>query len=142
MSNNVKIIVSAVIMAVVVSLLFLVVPITGTFVVSYIFALIAIAGIASGLYAFGKSETTKAPQGHAFVYTAVVYAIISVIFSVIACVAALSLKITMIIHIAVLAIFVIMTIALVSGSEFINKTEIRVEEKNKEFQKEKESYWR
>lgn len=142
MSNNVKIIVSAVIMAVVVSLLFLVVPITGTFVVSYIFALIAIAGIASGLYAFGKSETTKAPQGHAFVYTAVVYAIISVIFSVIACVATLSTTWTVIVHVAILAIFVIRIITLTAGSEYINRVEKVAEEKHKEFQKKKADYWK
>ena len=142
MSNNVKIIVSAVIMAIVVSLLFMVVPITDTFIVSYLFILIAIMSIALSLCVFGKRETTKAPQGHAFVYTAVIYSIISVIFSVIACLISLSVLWTLVIHIAVLAVFVIRTIAITAGSEYINKTHEKAEEKHKEFVKEKESYWR
>lgn len=141
MSNNGKVIISAVIMAVVVSLLFLVVPITDEFVVSYIFTLIAIGGIALSLCVFGKSETTKAPQGHAFIYTAVVYAIVSVIFSVIACVVPLSVLWTLVIHVAILAVFVIRTIAITGGSEYINEIDKKAEEKHKEFQKEKESYW-
>lgn len=142
MSNNTKIILSAFIMAVVVSLLFLVVPITGAFVVSYLFALIAIASIAFSLASFGKSETTKAPQGHAFIYTAVTYAIINVVFSIIACIFTLSIKWTIVIHIAIFALFMVRAIALVAGSEYINKLDKASEEKHKEFQKEKENYWR
>ena len=142
MSNNVKIIVSAVIAAMVVSLLFVVVPITSTFIVSYIFALIAIIGIASSLYVFGKNETTKAPQGHAFIYTAAIYSIISVIFSIIACVFTFSIAWTVVIHTAILAVFVIRTIALTAGSEYINKLDSEAEEKHEKFQKEKENYWR
>ena len=142
MNNNVKIIVSAIIMAVVVSLLFVVVPITDTFIVSYIFTLIAIIGIALSLCVFGKKEITKAPQGHVFVYTAVVYSIISAIFSVIACLVPFSVLWTFVIHIAVLAVFVTRTIAITAGSEYINKVDSKTEEKHKKFQKEKESYWK
>lgn len=142
MNNNAKIILSAIIIAVVVSLLFLVVPITGAFIASYIFTLIAIIGIAMSLCMFGKGETTKAPQGHAFVYTAVLYSILSLIFSVIACLASLSALWSVIIHSAILAVFVIRVISLTAGSEYINKVEQRAEQKHAEFTKEKADYWK
>ncbi|MGM9552636.1 MAG: hypothetical protein ACI3XA_10320 [Clostridia bacterium] len=142
MNNNTKIIISAIIMAVVVSLLFIVVPITDTFIVSYIFTLIAIIGIALSLCVFGKRETTKTPQGHAFVYTAVIYSIISVFFSVIACLISLYVLWTLVIHIAVLAVFIIRIIAITAGSEYINEVDSKAEQKHKEFIKEKENYWR
>ncbi len=142
MSNQVKIILSSVIMTVAVSLLFMVIPITGAFIVSYSFTLIAIIGIALSLLVFGKSETTKAPQGLAFIHTVGVYSVISIIFSFFAYVLTISTKWTIVIHTAILAVFVIRIIALIGGSEYINKTDSKAEEKHKEFQKEKESYWR
>lgn len=141
MNNNRKIISSAIIMAIVVSLLFMVVPITGAFITSYVYTLIAIIGIAASLLVFGKKETTKAPQGHAFVYTAAVYAIVCVIFSIIACVIPLSAPWTVVVHTAILAVFIIRTISLTAGSEYINKVDRKAEEKHQEFIKEKESYW-
>lgn len=142
MDHNSKIIVSALISAVVVSLLFFIIPITMAFIISYIFALIAIAGIALSLCVFGKKKVTKAPQGHSFVYTAVIYSIVSVIFSIISCLADLSAAWTLVPHIAILAFFIIRIIALTVGSQYINRIEEKAEIRHKEFQKEKEDYWK
>ena len=142
MNNNSKIVASALISAIVVSLLFFIVPINTAFVISYVFALIAIAGIALSLCVFGKRETTKAPQGHSFVYAAVIYSIVSVVFSIISCVADLSAAWTLVPHIAILAFFIIRIIALTAGSQYINKIEEKAEIKHTEFQKEKETYWK
>ncbi len=49
MNNNIKIIASGIIAAVVVSLLYAVVPLTEAFVISHIFALITIGGICGSL---------------------------------------------------------------------------------------------
>lgn len=141
MTNNVKIIFSAFIMAIIVSMLLLVVPITGVFITSYIFTLIAIIGIVASLVTFGKYETTKAPQGHAFIYTTVIYSIFNVIFSVIACMVNLSILWTIVIHTTILGIFVIIIIAISSGSDYINKVNKVAEEKHKEFIDEKKTYW-
>ena len=59
MNHNSKIVASALISAIVVSLLFFIVPISTAFIISYIFALIAIIGIALSLCAFGKKKTTN-----------------------------------------------------------------------------------
>jgi len=142
MNHNSKIITSALISAIVISSLFFIVSITLAFIISYVFALIAIAGIALSLCVFGKKETTKAPQGHSFVYTAVVYSIVSAIFSIVSCVADLSAAWTVVPHIAILAFFVIRIIALTAGSHYINKVEEKAEFKYKEFQNEKEKYWK
>ena len=142
MNHNSKIIASALISVIVISSLFFVVPITAAFIISYAFALIAIACIVLSLCMFGKKETTKAPQGHSFVYTAVVYSIVSVIFSIISCVADLSAAWTVVPHIAILAFFIIRIIALTAGSQYINKVGEKVEIKHKDFQKEKENYWK
>lgn len=141
MTNNVKIIFLAFIMAIIVSMLLLVVPITGVFITSYIFTLIAIIGIVASLLTFGKYETTKAPQGHAFIYTTVIYSIFNVIFSVIACMVNLSILWTIVIHTTILGIFVIIIIAISSGSDYINKVNKVAEEKHKEFINETKNYW-
>ena len=140
--NDIRIIVSAVIAAIVVTLLFFLADITNVFITDYIFALIAIIGITVSLICFNKNNITKPPQGHSFIYTAVIYGIVSVIFSIVAYYVPFSLKVTIIAHIAIFAVFVIRTIALVSGSEYINKVDETAEEKHNKFKKEKESYWK
>lgn len=137
MKNNVKIIASALILAGMVSLLFFVVPITETFVVSYIFTLVAIAGIAFSLAYYKKAVTD-----YAFIYTATGYGVISVIFSVIACVLKLNIVWTSVVHLIILGFFAIRTIAIKSGSEYIEEMDKQAEEKHNEFLKEKENYWR
>lgn len=141
MKNNIKIILSAVIIAAVVSLLFLVVPVTDAFVISYVFTLIGTCGVAGSLCIFGKGSN-KAPQGFAYISSAVTYVTVSLIFSVIACVVVLSLKWTLVIHIGILAVFVIRIIALSSGNEYINNLDEESNKKSKEFQKEKQNYWK
>ena len=140
--NDIRIIISAVIAAIVVTLLFFLADITGVFITDYIFALIAVICIAVSLICFNKNDVTKPPQGHSFIYTAVVYTVLSVIFSIIAYYYPLSLKVTIISHIAIFAVFVIRAIALVSGSEYINKVDEKAEVKHKEITKEKMSYWK
>lgn len=144
MNNNIRIVLSSVIAAAVVSLLYLIVPITDTFVVSHIFSLIAISGIAVSLCVFGKGNN-KAPQGFAYIYTAVTYAIVSTVVSIIACIIAyykhFPVVITVVVHIAILALFAIRAIALNSGNEYIEKIDIQAEEKHKDFEKEKATYW-
>lgn len=145
MNNNIRIILSSVIAVIVVSLLYLIVPITDTFVVSHIFSMIAIGGIAVSLFMFGKGNN-KAPQGFAYIHTAVTYAIVSTIVSVIACIIVyfkhFSVAITLAVHIAVFAVFAIRSIALSSGNEYIEKLDVQSEEKHKEFEKEKATYWK
>ena len=141
MKNKIRIISSALIVAVVVSLLFMVVPVTDAFVISYVFTLLGICGVAVSLCVFGKGSN-KAPQGFAYISSAVTYVIVSLIFSVIACVVVLSLKWTILIHVAILAVFVIRVIALSAGNEHISKLDEVSNAKSKEFQKEKENYWK
>lgn len=141
MNNNVKIILSAVIAALVVSLLFLVVPVTSTFIASYIFALLAISLIAVSLCIYGKGSN-KAPQGFGYINVAVIYAVVSTIFSVIACVIPLDIRWTVVVHAGILAVFVIVAVALSSGNQHIVKLDKQAEEKHKEFEKEKNTYWK
>ena len=141
MKNNIKIISSAVIVAAVVSLLFMVVPVTDAFVISYVFTLIGICGVAGSLCVFGKGSN-EAPQGFAYISSAIIYVVVSLIFSVVACIVALSLKWTLVIHIGILAVFIIRIIALSSSNEYISKLDEVSNEKSKEFQKEKQNYWK
>lgn len=140
--KDIRIIVSAVIAAIVVTLLFFLADITGVFITDYIFALIAVMCIAVSLICFNKNDVTKPPQGHSFIYTAVIYGIVSVVFSIIAYYYPFSLKVTVIAHVAILALFVIRAIALVSGSEYINKIDEKAEIKHRETVKDKENYWK
>lgn len=141
MNNNVKIILSAVIAALVVSLLFLVVPVTSTFIASYIFALLAISLIAVSLCIYGKGNN-KPPQGFGYINVAVIYAVVSTIFSVIACIIPLDIRWTVVVHVGILAVFVIIAVALSSGNQHIVKLDNQAEEKHKEFEKEKNTYWK
>lgn len=123
-------------MVVVALLLFMVVPVTNAFVISYVFTLVGILGIAASLCMFGKGND-KAPQGYAYITFAVSYAVVSLIFSIIACVVIISLKWTLTIHIAILAVFVIRIIALFSGNEYISTLDEISNEKTKNFGKKK-----
>lgn len=140
-----RIVLSAVIAAVVVTLLFLIVPITATFIIAYIFSLIAIGGIAVSLWVFGKCNN-KSPQGFAYIYTAVGYAvsstIVSIILCIIACLVSMYIAIPIVIHIAVLAFFAIRLIILSSGNEHMVKVDEKAAKKHKEFEKLKKTYWK
>lgn len=142
MKNNSKIIISVLSLIIIVSMLFFVVPITGKFIVSYIFTLIAIISIALSLSVFNNHKNTKAPYGWSYIYTALGYALLNIVFSVIACITTLSLVWTIFIHIILLGIFAIRMIMILSGSEYINKLDKYADEKHRNFVKEKENYWK
>ena len=146
MNNKMKVIISAVLTAVVISLLWLVIPATPAWIISYIFALVAIVGITISFSAY-KERKTNVPQGYAFSIAAVTYAIVSTILS----------AITVffdyngshfpsiwyaIIHTAIFAFFVIRIIMLLAGANHIDKIGERAEQKHKELNKEKTDYWK
>lgn len=140
MSSNTKILLSAGICAIVATLLFLVIPITGTFFVSYLFALIAIGSIVGTVLLLGKGKENSIAE-LSYVYSACVYGIVNILFSIVACLIPISLTWTIAIHVALLAFFVIRLLLLSVGSEYINKLDDEISEKRKEFQAEKNKYW-
>ena len=73
MSKNFKIILIGLIAIGAISTLFAVVNVDETFVISYVFADIAICGIVGTLCAYGKGSS-KAVAGLSYIYTSVVYA--------------------------------------------------------------------
>ena len=141
MSKNSKIILAAVIATVAISTLFAAVPTNGTIITSYVFAVIAICGIAGTVCVYGKGKS-KAFAGLSYIYTSVVYAVLNVIFSVIACLIPLSTIWTLVVHIILLAIFVIRIIGSNTASDYVNVVDKKAEDKHKEFLKEKENYWK
>lgn len=124
----------------VVSLLYFLVDITPAFIVSHIFAIIAISAIMITLLMFGKGDN-KVPQAYALVVTAWVYTIVSIIFSFIACFINMNVKWAIIIHIIILTVFVIRFTALIAGSEYIAKLDVK-NNKRKAFEDGKKSYWK
>ena len=139
MKNNVKIILGGVIVAVVASLLFLVIPITDAFIISYIFTLIGIICTCATLCAFKKD---KVPQSFAYISSATSYISVSVIFSIIACIFNLSLNWTLVVHVVILAVFAIRILALSSANKHITQLDEIANKKSAEFQKEKQNYWK
>lgn len=141
MNRNFKIILIGLIAIGAISTLFAVVNIDETFVISYIFADIAICGIVGTLCAYGKGSS-KAVAGLSYIYTSTVYAALNVIFSVIACVITLAPIWTLVVHIILLAIFAIRIIGLNAASDYVNEHDKKAEDKHNEFLKEKENYWK
>lgn len=146
MNNKMKIIVSAFLVVVVISLLWLVIPATPIWIISYIFALLATVGIAASFSVY-KGKKTGVPQGHAFPVASATYAIISVLFSAVT--VGFDYNGThfpsiwyAIIHAAIFVFFIIRTIALFAGAEHIDKVGKNAEERHKELNKDKESYWK
>ena len=141
MSRNGKIILSAVVAIAAISTLFAVVPASGTFITSYVFAVIAICGIAGTVCVYGKGKS-KAVGGLSYIYTSIVYAVLNVIFSVIACLIPLKLLWTLVVHLILLAVFVIRIITSNSGSDYVNEVDKRTDEIHKKFLNEKKDYWK
>lgn len=141
MNRNGKIILSAVVAIAAVSTLFAVVPTSGTFITSYVFAVIAICVIAGTICVCGKGSS-KAVAGLSYIYTGIVYAVVSVIFSVIACIISLSWIWTLVVHIILLAVFAIRIITSSIGSDYISEKDKKAEEKHNNFLKEKNNYWK
>ena len=141
MSKNFKIILIGLIAIGAISTLFAVVNVDETFVISYVFADIAICGIAGTLCAYGKGSS-KAVAGLSYIYTSVVYAVLNVIFSVIACVITLSPIWTLVVHIILLAVFAIRIITSSAGSDYVNEVDKKNKTKHDEFLNEKKDYWK
>ena len=141
-----KVVISAVIAAVVVSLLWLVIPATPVWIISYVFALVAIIGIATSFTVYER-KVTRAPQGHAFPIAAATYAVINGVFSAVIVFfdyngSSFHSTWYAIIHVAIFAFFVIRIIMLVAGSEHIDKVGERAEQKHEEMNKGKSEYWK
>ena len=136
MSRNGKIILSAVVAIAAISTLFAVVPTRGTFITSYVFAVIAICGIAGAVCAYSKGKS-KLVAGLSYIYTSIIYAVLNLIFSVIACLIPLSTIWTLVVHIILLAVFAIRIITSSAGSDYMNEVDKRNEVKHKAFLNEK-----
>lgn len=141
MNRNGKIILSAVVAIAAISTLFAVVPTSGEFITSYVFAVIAICGIAGTVCIYGKGNS-KAVAGLSYIYTSIVYVAMSLIFSIIACIISLSWIWTLVVHIILLAIFAIRIITSNFGSDYVNDVDKNAEEKHNKFLKEKNNYWK
>ena len=141
MSRNGKIIISAVVAIAAISTLFAVVPANGTFITSYVFIVIAICGIAGTVCVYGKGKS-KAAGGLSYIYTSIVYAVLNVIFSVIACFIPLPTLWTLVVHIILLAVFAVRIITSSAGSDYVNEVDKRNEAKHQEFLNEKKDYWK
>lgn len=141
MNRNRKIILSAVIAIAAISTLFAIVPTSETFIVSYVFAVIAICGIDGMIYVYGK-ESSKVVAGLSYIYTSIIYAVVNVIFSVIACIIPLLWIWTLVVHIILLAVFAIRIIISNIGSDYVNEVDKKFQEKHNKFLKEKNNYWK
>ena len=139
MNRNSKIILSAVVAIAAVSTLFAVVPANGTFITSYVFAVIAICGIAGTVYVYGKGKS-KAAGGLSYIYVSIVYAVLNIIFSVVACLIPLPTLWTLVVHIILLAVFAIRIITSSAGSDYVNEVDKRSEVKHKAILNEKKDY--
>jgi len=146
MSRKTSVVLSTILAVVVVSLLWLVIPITPVWIISYIAALIAIVGIATSFSVYAR-KVTRVPQGHAFPIAAATYAVVSVLFSAVIVLLdynGLSFHSVWyaIIHVAVLAFFLIRVIMLLAGAAHIEKVGERAEQKHEELNREKADYWK
>lgn len=141
MNRNGKIILSAVVAIAAVSTLFAVVPANGTFITSYVFAVIAICVIAGTVCIYGKGSS-KAVAGLSYIYTSIVYAAVSTIFSVVACLVPLAALWTLVVHIILIAVFSVRIITSSAGSDYVNEVDKRNEVKHKAFLNEKKDYWK
>jgi hypothetical protein len=145
MNNTVKIIVIAALTVIAVSLLWLIIPATFVWIISYIFTIIAIIGIALSFIVYVK-KATAVPQGHVFPITAVIYAIASCGLSVAIVLLDniglhFNVKLYIIIHTIIFIFFIIRVIILLAGAEHISKVGEKAEKKHKELNKGKENYW-
>ena len=146
MNNTLKIILGAVLVAVVVSLFWLIVPVTPIWICSYIFAIIAIVSLAISFIAY-LHRSTGVPQGHAFPITAVTYGVASIAVSVVAVLADIAGLhfppiLYAIIQVAMLVFFIVRVLALLSGAEYIHKLDGQTNEKHDRLNKDKETYWK
>ena len=148
MNNKIKVFISALLAAGVVSLLWIVIPVTPTWIISYCFMMVAILTMALSFSAY-SNKTTGIPQGHAFPLTAYSYLIINVVLS------AVMIGVNFdkdnecfahqwyaVIHAVILVIFIVRVISLTSGAGHIQKVGEESEQRHKELNKDKENYWK
>lgn len=89
-----------------------------------------------------RKENKKAVAGLSYIYTSIVYAAVSVIFSVIACIISLSWIWTLVVHIILLAVFIIRIIISNVGNDYISEKDKKAEQKHSTFLNEKNNYWK
>jgi len=129
MKNKIRIIVIGVILAVIFSLLFFLLPVTAHFIIAYVFALISILGlILSAIFLTRKG--IRVPQDIPFLSTAWTYLIINLVVSIIGVglQSFYSPIILIVVHILILAFFVVRIILLSGGKEYIDSREDKIAE--------------
>lgn len=97
--------------------------------------------ITGAVCVYGKGSS-KAVGGLSYIYTSIVYAMLNIIFSVVACLVPLTLTWTLVVHIILLAVFVIRIITSSAGSDYVNEVDKRNNVKHQEFLNEKKDYWK
>ena len=140
MTKNTRIILAALLAMIAVSTLYVVVPISVSFVASHIFVCLSIIFIACSLIFFGKKKA-KSVAGTSYVILAIGYNIAAVVFSAVGCLC-FSGKWTIVGHVILLIIYLIITILTSIGSDHINQDDKRNSEKRPQFEKEKADYWK
>ncbi len=130
MNNKFRVIAIGIVLVVVISLLFLVVPVTTHFIIAYVFSLLGILGlILSTVLLAGKN--LNIPQSIPLFSTAWQYLLVNLLFSLAGNFLSefLSPLWFTLIHIFILAGFVIFLIVLSGGKEYIDQKNVRVKEK-------------
>jgi hypothetical protein len=126
MNNKTRILLISIILASIVSLAFLIVPITANFIIGYVFSILGIISVA-GTALIPAGENAKFPQDYAFPHVAVTYLVINILLSVIVIlleiirIFTLPFVIFLVVQIALLGFFIIRIILLFSGKEHIEK---------------------
>ena len=149
LSNTLKVVVGAVLLIIVVSLLWLVIPASPIWICSYVFAIIAIICLAVSFIVY-LHRSTGMPMAHAFPLTAVKYAFLNIGLSIVA----VSLNLMLIIdnqllntlyaliHIGIFVFFVIRVLAMLSAGENITAVGESAEVRHKKLNNDKENYWK
>lgn len=141
MNNKINLI--GLIVIVLISLLFFIVPITPAFIISYIFTIIAIIIFMRVFATFGKANN-GVPQSYVNIQIVCSYLATTLIFSVFANIfLSFNILLTIIIHIVILGIFGIVFFTIGVGNDYISKLDKQepTEEREK-FVEEKKNYWK
>lgn len=141
--NNNKINLIGLIVIILISLLFFLIPVTPAFIISYIFIIIAIAILMRIFVTFGKGNN-GVPQSYANIYITCSYVVTVLVFSLLAYILfSYNILWTVIIHIVILGIFSIIFLIIGTGNEYISKIDNQEPtDERKKFVKEKKKYWK
>jgi hypothetical protein len=128
-NDKIRTLIIGIVLVVVISLVFLVLPITPNLIIAYIFALLGIISLGLGVV-FLTRENVKIPQDIPFLTSAWTYLIVNLIVSVLGLVFSEHLTpiFFLIIHIVILAGFVIWMVIL-TGKEHIDVLDTKTKEK-------------